>query len=314
MSDSTKLAVYGAVVLGVAALIVAPGVAFMVQPRGTVQDSQPSLSLAKLVQSDLGGSGETVEKVVVERTEAKWRTIKGVFTLAGGASPPPQISVTTSDNCGPQYDWALVVNQENNGIKNLVVYVLDGIGENDADAPNPVWVHPQYSVATNPEMAEKLFDQEKCVFLEHMFVARTSQTIVLKNSDKFPHNVNISPKDGSRKYDNVIPPGATDTYQPAKPERTPFAVKCAIHSWMKGYMLFRDNPYFAVTNDKGEFTIENVPAGADLEFRAFHESKRVNFSALEVNGKAEKWSKGKFDLNLEHDPGGAPYEMNVVVK
>jgi len=175
-------------------------------------------------------------------------------------------------------------------------------------------VHPQYSVTKNPELAEKLFDQEKCVFLEHMFVARTSQTIVLKNSDPFPHNVNISPKDGSRKYDNVVPPGSTDSYQPAKAERTPFAVKCAIHNWMEGYMLFRDNPYFAVTNDKGEFVIENLPADADLEFRAFHESKRVNFNSLEVNGKAEKWSKGKFDLNVAADADGKPYEMNIVVK
>jgi len=105
MSDSTKLAIYGAVVMGTAALFIAPGVAFMVQPRSTVPSTGNGAKLASLIREDLGGGGEAVEKVVVERTEAKWRTVKGVVTLQGGASAPPEFSVVTSVACCPQFDW-----------------------------------------------------------------------------------------------------------------------------------------------------------------------------------------------------------------
>ena len=36
---------------------------------------------------------------------------------------------------------------------------------------------------------------------------------------------------------------------------------CDIHPWMKAYWMVLDNPYFAVTDDKGNFEIKNVPAG-----------------------------------------------------
>jgi len=307
MSDSTKLAIFGATIMGGAALLVAPVVAFMVTPRDASPDTRPNAKLANLLRDDLGSEAKADDTPEVVRNEAKWRTIKGVVRVSGPAPPLKEINVTTSDSCGPQYDWSMVVNQENKGIKNLVIYVLKGIAKNDVESPNPVWVHPQYK---NIE-PEPLYDQEKCKFLEHMFVAQLGQTITLKNSDPFPHNVNISPSKG-RKFDNLIQPGGVDKYPVEEAVRTPFKVKCAIHKWMEGYMLFRDNPYYAVTDENGEFVIENVPADADLEFRAAHEKIRVG--AVEVNGKAEKWSKGGFELNLEPDADGNPYELNIVLK
>ena len=37
-------------------------------------------------------------------------------------------------------------------------------------------------------------------------------------------------------------------------------VKCNIHPWMHGYFVVVKGPY-AVTNEKGSYTIEGVPAG-----------------------------------------------------
>ena len=45
------------------------------------------------------------------------------------------------------------------------------------------------------------------------------------------------------------------------PSGSPGEVTCDIHPWMKAYWLVLDNPYFAVTDDKGNFEIKNVPAG-----------------------------------------------------
>jgi hypothetical protein len=45
------------------------------------------------------------------------------------------------------------------------------------------------------------------------------------------------------------------------PERGPGEVVCDIHPWMKAWWLVIDSPYFAVTDEKGNFEIKNVPAG-----------------------------------------------------
>ena len=38
-------------------------------------------------------------------------------------------------------------------------------------------------------------------------------------------------------------------------------VNCNLHPHMAGYILVLENPYFTVTDDKGGFSIKNVPAG-----------------------------------------------------
>ncbi len=49
-------------------------------------------------------------------------------------------------------------------------------------------------------------------------------------------------------------------------------LKCDIHTWMRGYIIALDHPYAAITNDKGEYEIKNVPAGTDLVIVGWHEA------------------------------------------
>ncbi len=48
---------------------------------------------------------------------------------------------------------------------------------------------------------------------------------------------------------------------PLKGVDKPGKVGCDIHSWMEAYWLVLDNPYFAVTDEKGNFEIKDAPAG-----------------------------------------------------
>jgi hypothetical protein len=48
---------------------------------------------------------------------------------------------------------------------------------------------------------------------------------------------------------------------PDSPERAPGPVSCSIHPWMQAWWLVLDHPYFAVTDDNGNFEIKNAPAG-----------------------------------------------------
>jgi hypothetical protein len=38
-------------------------------------------------------------------------------------------------------------------------------------------------------------------------------------------------------------------------------VKCNIHSWMHAWIGVLPHPYFAVSNEKGDFTIPDLPPG-----------------------------------------------------
>jgi len=44
-----------------------------------------------------------------------------------------------------------------------------------------------------------------------------------------------------------------------KPET--IKVTCDAHGWMFGWFIVSDHPYVAVTNEKGEFSLEDVPPG-----------------------------------------------------
>ena len=80
---------------------------------------------------------------------------------------------------------------------------------------------------------------------------------------------------------------------------------------MKAWMITRDNPYFAVTDAQGKFTIKNVPAGngLELQFRVWQEKLRF-IKDVTVNGESVTWKRGTFPLTLEP---GQEYQMNVVI-
>src|SRR5207248_1927486 len=44
-------------------------------------------------------------------------------------------------------------------------------------------------------------------------------------------------------------------------ESGPIEYKCSIHPWMNGYVRIFDHPYYAVTDENGNFEIKNAPAG-----------------------------------------------------
>jgi hypothetical protein len=135
----------------------------------------------------------------------------------------------------------------------------------------------------------------------------SSQPIRIKNSDPVGHNTSLKPKKNPA-YDQTIPSNAAGLYQPKAEEDQPFPVACAIHPWMKAYMITRKNSYFAVTKPDGSFEIPNLPAGVELEFRVWQE--RTNFmQEVTVNGASEKWAKGRFKRTL-----AAGEKMNLEVQ
>jgi hypothetical protein len=83
--------------------------------------------------------------------------------------------------------------------------------------------------------------------------------VTLKSSDPANHNVNVKLKNST--FNQTVAGGQSFPFTPSAAERTPGQVVCDIHPWMTSWWMVLDSPYFAVTDDNGNFEIKNVPAG-----------------------------------------------------
>jgi hypothetical protein len=56
---------------------------------------------------------------------------------------------------------------------------------------------------------------------------------------------------------------------------------CDTHAWMLGYVHVFDHPFFSITDDKGAFSIANVPPGT-YTLKAWHEEAGVRIQEITV--------------------------------
>jgi hypothetical protein len=186
-----------------------------------------------------------------------WGTVKGKVTYAGDAPERPQIKVEKDPKeClrnGPLLSEELVVDKDTKGVRWVVVWLLDKTGDIKAEIP----VHPDLKAIANKEV---VLDQPCCMFEPHIVCLREGQTLVVKNSGGVPHNTKIDSIDGPS-LNPLIPPGGDVKQGDWVAASSPSNVSCNIHPWMKAYVRCFKTPYFAVTNEKGEFEIKNAPAG-----------------------------------------------------
>ena len=63
-------------------------------------------------------------------------------------------------------------------------------------------------------------------------------------------------------------------------------ITCDVHKWMSSFVVVKANPYFAVTNETGQFKIENVPAGT-YKIEAWQEKLGKKTSDVTIKSKEE---------------------------
>jgi len=215
----------------------------------------------------------------VEPTE--WGDLIGQFVYEGAAPDARPISVTKDEQvCGKHdlVDESLLVGSQN-GLKNVVVFVA-------TNKKQKLFVHPDYE-ATAADVVR--FDNKNCRFEPHILPVRTSQTLELHNSDAVSHNSSIE------QANPLLGKDAKFDYHFEKQKNEPVPVTCSIHTWMKGYVVARDNPYVAISDEEGRFKIEKLPPGTH-EFVVWHEASKGKLSA--TSEKVEL-KRGKFKLTVK---------------
>jgi plastocyanin len=199
-----------------------------------------------------------------------WGTIKGQVAWDGPDVPKRKQIEEVNKNqdkteClknGPLLDDSLVVNPKNKGVRWCLVYLMSEKGFNK-DIP----IHPKLKEIKNKTVE---IDQPCCKFEPHFVVMREGQTLLFKNPAAFPHNVNLQGGVKGPSINPLIPPGGKEEVKNIVARYIPMEVRCNIHGWMSARIAVLKNPYFAVTDEDGNFEIKDAPAG-DFRLVVWHE-------------------------------------------
>ena len=169
-------------------------------------------------------------------------SVSGRITFAGTPPPKKKIDATKDKEvCGKTeiYDESLVVGPDK-GLKNAVVMVMGAKGGKFASQ-------------------KATLDQKGCEYLPHVVVVPTTGELDILNSDGVLHNIhthstaNPEVNVAQPKFKKVL------TQKFTKPEIV--KATCDAHGWMNGWIVATDHPFVAVTDEKGNFAIKDIPPG-----------------------------------------------------
>jgi plastocyanin len=206
--------------------------------------------------------------------------VTGKVSFSGNAPKPARIMMNADPVCVKQHKTPVVgeevVVNSNGTLKNVLIYVKEGLGSRKFDPP-----------------AAKLeFEQKGCQYTPHVLGIQVGQDLEIVNGDPTLHNVHSLSKENAQF--NVAQPkqGMKLTKKFDKPEV--FKVKCEVHTWMAAYIGVFSHPYFSVTSDDGSFKLKNLPAG-DYTIEAWHEKYGTQTMKVKVAASGAATADFKFE-------------------
>ncbi|MEK7363413.1 MAG: carboxypeptidase regulatory-like domain-containing protein [candidate division NC10 bacterium] len=174
---------------------------------------------------------------------ARAGTIKGTVRLAGAPVKPKKVPVTIDQYvCGKEKEAEDLILLPDNGIRYAVVSL-------QTPPPGAKW---------NAPLPPAQIDQKQCAFVPRVVVVPAGGTVEFLNSDRLLHNVKSFSKANSP-FNKAHPKARTISIVFKEPEI--IRIECDLHSWMRTWVVVAGHPFHAVTNDKGEFALDNVPPG-----------------------------------------------------
>jgi len=174
--------------------------------------------------------------------------VTGTIKLDGTAPHQKPIDMSKEPSCAAQHSTPITtetVMGSNGGLQNVVIYISEGLSGAAATA-----------VASQPQE----INQKGCQYLPHVVAINPNEDMKVLNSDQTSHNIHPQPKN-NHEWNKSQPPGAAPFDVKWEAEEVAIPVKCNIHPWMRGYIAVVKGPY-AVSDDKGNFTLNNVPPGS----------------------------------------------------
>ena len=167
--------------------------------------------------------------------------------------------------------WAADIEGKVSGMKGASVVYVEAIAGKTFPAPT-----------THPVM-----DQKGLMFSPHIMAVQQGTTIDFQNSDTVQHNVfwtAIGTDKKAGKNLGTWPKGEKRSFTFDKPGIVPLL--CNVHPEMAAYIVVSPTPYFAQTDDSGNYKIKDVPDGA-YTLTVWHEGAKNQSKPVTVAGGAK---------------------------
>ncbi len=173
--------------------------------------------------------------------------------------------------------WAGDIEGKVTGVKGSSVVYVDAIAGKTFPAPKD----------------EPVIDQKGLMFAPKLIVVQQHTTVQFLNSDNVQHNVFWPSVAGDKK-------AAKNLGTWPKGEKRPFTFDkagvvplfCNVHPDMEAYLIVSPTPYFAETDDAGNYKIKDVPDGS-YTLTAWHDGAKSQSKPVTVSGGG----KADFTLN-----------------
>jgi hypothetical protein len=170
-------------------------------------------------------------------------TIKGVVRATPAVLEQKTLSVTIDQYvCGQSKPAEDLILSPDGGVRYAVVSIQN-------PPPGAKW---------NSPLPHVRIDQRECVFVPHVAVVPVGGTVDFLNSDRLLHNLHSFGKENLT-FNRAQPSARTIPIVFSKPEI--IRVDCDLHAWMRAWVVVAEHPFYAVTNERGEFAFEGVPPG-----------------------------------------------------
>jgi hypothetical protein len=209
--------------------------------------------------------------------------LSAVGSLSGtnkldGPPPPATIPLPFDQNiCGKTAEAP--VSATSKGLSNAVVWIAD------------VKTGKDFPIDKRTELSS-----DNCALNPRVQAVVVGTTVDVFNDDKLIHRL-IFTRMGTN--DTLTKMPFFNTGQVVASERLAkdagmVEVRCVQHPWTRGYIAVFDQPYFAVTDDDGSFTIDSLPPGT-YKMMVWHEGAA---NPVEQQVQVAAGGKAKVDLAI----------------
>jgi hypothetical protein len=217
---------------------------------------QPAILACAVLALHGIGYGQGYQVVTV----ANGGTITGTVKWSGPAPHLTRMEIFKDQQvCDPESaktrDLERLVLGPQQGVANTVVFLKNISSGKAMDLPE----------------ARRSLDQKHCRYEPHILLVPVDSTLHMMSSDAVLHTVHM---DGAATF-NLPFPFPNQVISRDMHETGLVNFKCnGGHTWMNAEMLVVSHPYYAITDESGNFSLTNVPPG-NYEIVAWHEGWNV---------------------------------------
>lgn len=205
-------------------------------------------------------------------------TISGTVRYSGDV--PPARKILLSDGVTLLHN-DLVVDGPTKGLRYVILHL--------EKSPEKVPLKKEKPART------AVVDQRDMIFLPRVLAIQEGQKVRFDNNDLCNHGVQAISSHQGNTF-NVNTPMGQPFHFDFSAQKTPVMIGCPIHAWMRAWIAVFPHPYFAVTDAKGSFKLNQVPVGKHTLLIFHPDSGMKEKRTMEVAGGKStqvqiEWSK-----------------------